>query len=327
MADWLKHHVTDLAAPERYVVSVEHWMSFFDAERGAGRLRGGPTVADLTPELQKRFRQWRMSSGAGGHTISRDLAALRGALNWAWKNQRIGHPPFISDVPPGQKAPARDRVLSFEELGRILEACKDRPDRDHLVRFIIIELGIAGRPEAVLEMTSANIDVENNLIDPNQPGVAATRKRRAVVPMAKSVRPWVLGIQGKLIRYRVPIAAKNRVPGGPTHYERDTQSIKTAWNAACRDASVVGATPKTLRHTMLTWLAKRGVPKEQRMALAGHKAQDTTAKNYEHLTPDYLQAAIQEVDAFFDMLSSHTRVHLRYANDTQDEQLLLALHA
>lgn len=84
----------------------------------------------------------------------------------------------------------------------------------------------------------------------------------------------------------------------------------------CKDAGVAAATPKTLRHTMLTWLAKRGVPKEQRMAIAGHKPQDTTAKNYEHLTPDYLQAAVHEIDAFFDELAKHTDSHLRYGCDT-----------
>lgn len=99
---------------------------------------------------------------------------------------------------------------------------------------------------------------------------------------------------------------------------------KTVWNATCRAAGVEGATPKTLRHTMLTWLARRGVRKEQRMALAGHSAQDTTARNYEHLAPDYLQAAIHEVDAFFDELSKHTKVHLRYASDTQALQLQAA---
>ena len=63
------------------------------------------------------------------------------------------------------------------------------------------------------------------------------------------------------------------------------------------------------------------------MALAGHKPQDTTAKNYEHLEPDYLKAAVQEMDAFFTELSKHTRVHLRYANDTDGAQLLLAFDA
>ena len=65
------------------------------------------------------------------------------------------------------------------------------------------------------------------------------------------------------------------------------------------DAGVSGATPKTLRHTMLTWLAERGVPYEQRQVLAGHSARGTTARHYEHLSPSYLKAAIEEVDVYF----------------------------
>jgi integrase len=206
------------------------------------------------------------------------------------------------------KAPPRNRVLTFEELAAILEACRGKPEREHLMRFIVIELGTAGRPQAVLELTDANIDLKRNLIDPNQPGRRHLRKRRAIVPIAKAVRPWVQGIEGKIIKYKVPIAAKNRVPGGPTHHERDTNWIRKGWNAVCAEANVPGATPKTLRHTMLTWLAERGVPYEQRQMLAGHSPQGTTARNYEHLSPDYLKIAVREVDAFFDELSKHTRV-------------------
>lgn len=133
-----------------------------------------------------------------------------------------------------------------------MDACVGREDRDHLLRFIIVELGIAGRPQAVLELTSDNIDLRRGLIDPNHAGRVHARKRRPIVPIARSVRPWVSSVEGKLISYRVPIAEKNRIPGGPTHFERPTSSIKTAWKAVCEDAGVAGATPKTLRHTMLT---------------------------------------------------------------------------
>jgi integrase len=61
---------------------------------------------------------------------------------------------------------------------------------------------------------------------------------------------------------------------------------------------------------MLTWLAECGVPYEQRQMLAGHAPRGTTARNYEHLSPHYLRAAIKEVDAFFDALAKHTPVVL-----------------
>lgn len=324
MADWLLYHVSTLAASDRYMVSVGHWTAFFDGERRVGRLPTAITVRHLTPQVQTRFREWRAKAGAGGHTVSRDLAALRGTLNWAWKTQRIEHPPFIADVPPTQKAPARDRVLSLKEVAALMEACAGRDDREHLLRFIIIELGIAGRPEAVLELSSDNIDLRRGLIDPNHIGRVHTRKRRPIVPIAKAVQPWVSGIEGKLISYRVPIAERKRVPGGPTHFTRPTASIKTAWKAACMDAGVKGATPKTLRHTMLTWLAERGVPSEQRQMLAGHRPQGTTARNYEHLAPTYLRAAIAEIDAYFDELAKLTSAHLRYRNDTGSDESLAA---
>lgn len=317
MADWATYHVSTLADPVRYANSVNHWTSFFDLERASGRLSAAVTVADLTPQLLGRFRAWRAEAGVGGHTISRDLAALRGALNWAWKNQRLEHAPFIADVPPHQKAHARDRVLAFEEIAAILDQCVDRPEREHLIRFVVVELGTAGRPDAVLELTDKNIDLKRGLIDPNHEGRVHSRKRRAIVPIARHVLPWVAGVEGKLIKYRVPIAKKNQVPGGPQFFERETRSIKTVWKAVCKNAGVKGASPKTLRHTMLTWLAMRGVPKEQRSAFAGHVARDTTARNYEHLSPDYLRSAIVQIDAFFEELGKHTSVHLRYANDTE----------
>lgn len=308
IAPLVKHHVSGLAAPERYATSVKHWIDFFELARRKRWIEHGPFVSDLTPHLQARFRAWRTDAGVGGHTLSRDLSAVRGALSWAWKHQLIDHPPFIADIPSHQLAPPRDRVLSLEELARLLEACRGKPEREHLVRFIIIELGTAGRPQAVLELTDANIDLKRKLIDPNQPGRRSLRKRRAIVPIAKAVRPWLAGIRGKMIKYRVEIAPKNRVPDGPTHLQRETTWIRKGWNNICAEAKVEGATPKTLRHTMLTWLAERGVPYEQRQMLAGHSPQGTTARNYEHLSPSYLKDAVREIDRFFRGLAKQTSV-------------------
>ena len=72
----------------------------------------------------------------------------------------IEHPPFIADVPGHQKAPARDRVLSMKEVAALMDACAGRDDREHLLRYIILGLGTAGRPDAILELTSDNIDLD-----------------------------------------------------------------------------------------------------------------------------------------------------------------------
>ena len=84
----------------------------------------------------------------------------------------------------------------------------DRPEREHLIRFIVLELGTAGRPQAILELTDTHVDLASNLIDLGG-GKVHPRKRRPIVPIARHVRPWIEGIEGKLIRYRVPIAEKS----------------------------------------------------------------------------------------------------------------------
>lgn len=326
VVDWLNNHVADLDDPERYLQSVERWSDFWAIEQKAGRVPSPVRVRDITPALVKRFIRWRQDAGVGGHAISRDLAALRGPLRYAWKNHKLVNVPFIPDVPEAQKAPPRDRVLSFPEIARLMEKCL-QPDREHGLRFMVLELGTAGRPEAVLELHDHNVDLENNLIDPNQPGRRHLRKRRTIVPIAKHVRPWVEGVKGKLIVYRAPITNPKTLaklaPDAPRYLERPVKSIRTLWDAICAECDITGATPKTLRHTMLTWLARRGIPKEQRQQLAGHVPQDTTSKNYEHLTPDYLAEAIEGIDAFFDELSKHTKAHLRYTYDTQRPALKL----
>src|SRR5207248_5668200 len=117
----------------------------------------------------------------------------------------------------------RDRVLSVQEVAAIIGACAGRPDREHVIRFIVIELGTAGRPQAVLELEHTNIDLQRNLIDPNHPGRTYSRKRRAIVPIARAVRPWVVGVEGKLIKYRVQVTRGE--PGErPEFFERETKS-------------------------------------------------------------------------------------------------------
>ena len=68
---------------------------------------------------------------------------------------------------------------------------------------------------------------------------------------------------------------------------------------------------------MLTWLAYQGVPKEQRVMLAGHVATDTTSK-YEHLTPDYLRDALLGIDTYFESLAALTDGHLKPPNEAPD---------
>lgn len=310
---WLSEHVSKKAAPERYAQSVEHWLRFFKHERAGARiLTSGAMVSDINRALVDRFISWRKSEGVGGHTISRDLAALRGALNHAWRHERIATVPFVREVDPKDKAPPRDKVLTSEQIAAMLDAAASKPEWQHIRLYILIQMSTAARTNAILELDSSQI--RDGLIQFRVEGEAETSKRRATVPIAPTLWEWLKDAQGHIITYKVPIAAKKREPNGPTHYTRPcigNGSIRRAWASVCKEAKVTGATPNTLRHTIITELHRRGVPEAQIETAAGHRGEGTNKRNYRHLRPDYLAELIIAVEAYWQDLKRHTTTHLR----------------
>ena len=55
--------------------------------------------------------------------------------------------------------------------------------------------------------------------------------------------------------------------------------------------------PMTIRHTMATLLAARGIPQWQRESFMGHHAENTTGRNYEHSQPNFLGHAREAIEA------------------------------
>lgn len=339
MADWLERHVAEHNAdPGRTAICVSHWLDFFASERKAGRLTRDPVVKDIDKPLVDRFIKRRLAQRISPATISRELAALRAPLTWAWKAGLIESAPFVQDV--AKKAPPKELTYSPEQVARLLEAAYRLPERRHVHLFIMIMLSTHGRGEAILELHSDQI--ANGLINFNAPGRAQTKKRRSIVPIAPTLAPWLDGIEGKVIRYRAPIAPEKWADADvPEYFERDCYSIKTAFEACLIEAGIceqafdadgkpltlparakLGETkprpklvgignPNTLRHTISTEMHRRGVDERQIDAAAGHASRGTNKKNYMHLRPDYLNGFIAGVEEYWAEVGQHTRAHLR----------------
>jgi len=347
---WLAEHVSSLADGRRYADSVLVLQRFFDERRGAGLLVGSLTVSCINRALVNEFITWRSSHGASAPTISRDLAALRGPINWAVKEELLSHGPRIADA-KGKKQ-RRELEYSPRQVAAILDAAWAEPQRRHIHLYAMIHLSTHGRSEAILELDAAQI--RNGLIFFNAAGREQTRKRRSIVPVVPTLAPWLEDIDGKVIRYRVPIAEKNRHEGGPAHYERDTHDIGRAFEACLiaahakhpsyglakhkRDTEgeliwlpprqklgeveprprMIGlGTPNTLRHTIHTWHQRRGVPQAQIDAAAGHSSERGSGANYTHLRPEYLREFVDSTEAFWAEVGQFTRAHLRYPCDTK----------
>lgn len=348
-AMWLEEHVANLEAPERYIDSVEILEAFWDHMRAQRLLPEPLTVLSITNGLVDAFITWRAGQGASPPTISRDIAALRGPISWGMKNNHLTAAPRIKDVKGRKKQKALE--WSPEQIAAIIDAAAADPARQHVHLFTMINLSTHGRTEAILEL-DADTQIRQGLIHFLRPDEEQTRKRRAIVPVCPTLAPWLDGVTGKVIVYRVPTSEKTRAAGGPEWFERPTANIANAFEgvllaahqarpelALARQAidaegrpvwleprrklgeterrpKMVGVgSPNTLRHSIHTWHKRQGVPDAQIDAAAGHSEQGTGA-NYTHLRPEYLREFIASTEAFWEAVGEFTSSHLRYQRDT-----------
>lgn len=341
MADWLVEHAEKhLSDPTRYANSIAHWLRFFKAERQAGRLTGAPTVSDIKKALCERFIAMRQKDGASPHTISRDLAALRQPLNWAWKDERIESAPFVPDIKG--KPEGKTLVYTPKQVAALLDAARAEPEREHVALLVMIALSTHGRLEAILELTTDQI--QDGLIYFNAPGRAQTKKRRSIVPIAPTLAPWLVDLpDGKVIQWKKP---RRSAATGKLEYELvPAGSVKKAFEKCLLAAGIsavevddrgepvwlparkkLGETkprpklvglgsPNTLRHTCSTEMHKRGVPEAQIDTAAGHSGDSTNKRHYRHLRPDYLEDFIAGIESFWSDVGQFTDAHLRSRSD------------
>ncbi|RZL70935.1 MAG: hypothetical protein EOP66_15660 [Sphingomonas sp.] len=297
-------------------------------------------MADVNKGLVDRFITFRKSETVGGHTISRDLAAFRGALNWAWREELIASAPFVRDVDRTEKAKPRDLVYDMQQIAALLEAADARDDRRHVLRYVMIALSTCGRGEAILDLHSRQL--RDGLIYFLDDDRDQTSKRRSIVPVAPTLEPWLTGLTGKIVTYRTPIAPSRWTdPLVPEWSERDCADIGKAFEGCLIAAGIsrpvtdgegrvltlpprpkLGetaqrprmrglGTPNTLRHTAITEMHRRGVDERQIDIAAGHAPVGTGKRNYMHLRPDYLAELIDAVEAYWSDMDRYTKVHRR----------------
>ncbi len=348
-AMWIEQHVANLEAPERYLDSVEVLEAFWTHMRAKRLLAEPLTVLSITNGLIDAFIAWRSEQGASAPTISRDIAALRGPINWGMKNNHLTAAPRIKEVKGRKKR--KELEWSPEQVAAILDAAAADEQRRHIHLFAMINLSTHGRTEAILEL-DADTQIRQGLIYFLRPDEEQTRKRRAIVPICPTLAPWLDGVTGKVIRYRTTTSAKTRAAGGPEWFERPTANIangfegvllaahsarpdlglakqavdadgKPVWleprkklGETKRRPKMIGiGSPNTLRHTIHTWHKRHGVPEAQIDAAAGHSEQGTGA-SYTHLRPEYLREFMSSTEAFWEAVGEFTHAHLRYQRDT-----------
>ncbi len=84
-------------------------------------------------------------------------------MNWAWENRELDRQISFNHDPGRQGSHGRERVLSIPEMTRLWET--EMPD--YVKVFIALAIDTGARPEAILELTSGQCDLDRGVIDLN----------------------------------------------------------------------------------------------------------------------------------------------------------------
>lgn len=200
-------------------------------------------------------------------TVGKELSYLLAAVAFCGDERRkVIDGKFVKkfDLPaPGEP---RDRWLTHVEIQRMLTAAaalRRGPRLSRGERFLWIALETAARKEAILDLTWDRVDFETGVMTLDVPGRVKTKKRRATVPMSKSLRP----IMERAFAERDKKDPANLVMDNKGAVWATIQNIaveagfggKRGKLARGTKPKATGISPHVLRHTAATHMARRGV--------------------------------------------------------------------
>lgn len=294
--EWYAEHIRPVDAKPEDVLLVPILTRYQENRRETDQLAAGRLgyffadkyVGDLTPKRINDYIEFRKSHGVKSSTINRDLNVLRAALNQARKLgelRTVPHIPSIETTEDRRNAPPKGRPLAIEEMAALFDAAK----APHGVMLLMILANTLCRPDAAYDLTTRQWDQAHGLLELNPPGRRQTKKYRPIVPVTKTLQPWLEATKHQ--RYFVQISKSGRkITSNAKRFVRET-----------RAAAGLGPDVNlySIRHTMARELRKRRVPAEQIELMLGHRRPDVTTQIYAPYEPDYCRDAAAAIDAYF----------------------------
>lgn len=268
-----QRHACDIASYAQAEVAIRHLK----------RLHAGRAITELSRDVQQDYVDSRFDDeGISQPTIKREISVLKAALNFYAADHRGLELPRIYDL--GQVEP-RTRWLTKPEVDRLLNACRHR----HMYLYVLLAVGTAGRPEAILDLRWNDIDFAGGIIHLNAADREQTNKTRPTIRMSTTLKKAL-----EAARLTAETDFVIEWAGYPIN------SIRTAFDTLVEDAELDRAdevTPKTLRHTAATWMAQDGVPLWDIAHYLGHGTTRMVERYYAHHHPDYQHKATSAIDA------------------------------
>lgn len=232
----------------------EHWRNRF----------GGFALIHITSEMIVKERQYLIDTPAvrgtqrNPSTVNRYMAVLSSTLSYAVKQLRwIGENP-CNNLLKLKESRGRDRVLTEEEVGRLLAACRASKS-PYLYSIVLIALTTGARRGEILNLEWRHVDFENCLANIKETKNGRPRSVPLVEPIIEELKKI----------HAVRSVHKPLVFASLTAFGRiDT---KKAWQEALKRAKIVDYHFHDLRHLYATFAAAQGASNVELCTAMGHR--------------------------------------------------------
>jgi len=191
---------------------------------------GSKLVSEVSVEDVQRFCEVQREKGVT--TANRALAAVRASLSAAWRRSLVAEN-VARKVRGGHENPPRDRVLSDDELVRLLKVLDEWPDPFMRAAFrLTIETG--ARRSEVLRAEWEHVNLEEGVWR---------------LPVTKSGKPQVIPLMPDTVALlrTLPRAGRFVIPGRAPDSPR--KGLHGPWTAIKAAAGLEKVTPHDLRRT------------------------------------------------------------------------------
>lgn len=277
--DQHKQQHTFVQLMERYINdgALEHIRSAKDVMQHLNYWKtriGDYALVHLTPDFIGKERQHLAATPThtgqkrSAATVNRYISSLSALLSHAHRLRWIDENPCFSLTKLKENA-GRDRILSDEEIGRLLIASRESKS-PYLYCIVLMSLTTGARQGEILSLEWRHVDFDNKL--------AHLKETKNGRPRSISLADPVIDELKKLYEVRNP--SKPLVFASKTAFGRI--DIKKAWQEALKRADIKDCRAHDMRHTFCTMAAKQGGSNLELATAMGHRTL-SMLQRYTHL--------------------------------------------
>jgi integrase len=245
------------------------------------------------------------NGGLSAKTVLHHHRVLREALKHAVKWRLIAVNPADATEPP-RPQPHEIRVLSEDEVARLIDAAKGTP----LAFPILVALSTGLRRGEILALRWEDIDLQRATLAVRQSleetrdgirfKVPKTKKSRRVVALPAALVEALVRHKGEQAQHRLMIGPDYRDHGlviaRPDGTPVRPNYITLAFTRLSRRCELHGVRFHDLRHTHATELLRQGIHPKVVSERLGHATVGMTLDVYSHVLPDMQEEAARRID-------------------------------